>query len=79
MATFTVQQGKRYRAEISLGFFERFASNATIEERLREAGFSEVQVSGSGSTRSAEALWLGPDTTATIPSQVTSVTEIVSA
>jgi hypothetical protein len=79
MTTFTVQQGKRYRTEISLGLFERFASNATIEERLREAGFSEVQVSGSGSTRSAEALWPGPDATATIPSQVTSVTEIVSA
>jgi len=26
MATFTVQQGKRYRATISLGFFERFAT-----------------------------------------------------
>jgi hypothetical protein len=79
MATFTVQQGKRYRAEISLGLFERFAGNATIEERLREAGFSEVKVSGSGSTRSAEALWIGPDTTATMPAQVTSVTEITSA
>ena len=79
MATFTVQHGKRYSAEISLGLFERFASNATLEEKLREVGFAEVQVSGSGSARTAEALWPGPDTTATIPSQVTSVTEITSA
>jgi hypothetical protein len=42
MATFTVQQGKRYRATISLGFFERFASNDTIAGKLRDAGFYEV-------------------------------------
>ena len=38
MATFTVQQGKRYSATISLGIFERFASNDTIAAKLREAG-----------------------------------------
>jgi hypothetical protein len=43
MAQFTVQQGKRDRAEILLGFFERIVSNETIESRLREAGFSEVR------------------------------------
>ena len=37
MAVFTVEQGKRYRAEISLRFFERIVSNETIESRLREA------------------------------------------
>jgi hypothetical protein len=56
MATFTVRQGKRYRATISLGFFERFASNDTIAAKSRDAGFYEVQVTGSGSTRYAEAL-----------------------
>jgi hypothetical protein len=39
MADFTVEQGKRYRAEISLGFFERIVSNETIESRLREESF----------------------------------------
>ena len=79
MADFTVQQGKRYRAEISLGFFERIVSSETIASRLREAGFSEVIVSGSGAMRSAEALWSRPDTTAPMPVQVTSVTEITDA
>ena len=55
MAEFTVQQGKRYRAEISLGFFERIVSNETIESRLREAGFADVRVDGSGAARRAEA------------------------
>ena len=60
MATFTVKQGKRYRATITLGWLERWAGNETIAERLRAAGFSEVSVSGSGGTRMAEAVWAGP-------------------
>ena len=78
MATFTAQQGKRYRAEISLGFFERLVSNDTIESRLREAGFSDVRVWGSGGIRYAEALWPGADTTATMPTQVAAIAEIPS-
>jgi hypothetical protein len=76
MATFTVQQGKRYRATIALGSLERWAGNDTIAERLRAAGFSEVSVSGSGGQRVAEAVWAGPDTTGEMPSQVTEVIEI---
>jgi hypothetical protein len=79
MADFTVQHGRRYRAELSLGFFERIVSNEAIASRLREAGFSDVTVSGSGASRSAEAVWPGPDTTAPMPAQVTSVTEITDA
>ena len=30
MAAFTVQQGKRYRAEISLGFFERMKGRRRV-------------------------------------------------
>jgi len=76
MAIFTVQQGKRYRATITLGWLERLAGNETIAERLRAAGFSEVSVSGNGGTRVAEALWAGPDSTGEMPAQVTQVIEI---
>jgi hypothetical protein len=76
MATFTVQQGKRYRATISLGPLERFASNDTIAAKLRDAGFNEVQVSGSGGTRYAEALWPSSETTADMPSQIAAISEI---
>jgi hypothetical protein len=78
MTTFTVQQGKRYRATIALGFLERFASNETIADRLRGAGFSEVRVSGSGATRHAEALWPNADATAELPQQIASVSEIAA-
>ena len=76
MAIFTVRQGKRYRATISLGFFERWASNETIAEKLRAAGFSEVTVTGSGGTRTAEAVWPGPNATGEMPSQITEVVEV---
>ena len=76
MAVFTVEQGKRYSAEISLRFFERIVSNETIESRLRDAGFTTVRVEGSGATRHAEAFWPGPDTTAKMPAQIATIAEL---
>ena len=76
MATFTVRQGRRYRATITLGWLERLAGNETIAGKLRDAGFAEVKVEGSGGTRHAEALWPGPDTTAEMPAQITEVIEV---
>ena len=76
MATFTVRQGRRYRATISLGMLERLASNDTIAERLRAAGFSDVTVTGSGAVRIAEALWSNPDATADMPKQIATVAEV---
>jgi len=76
MAAYTVQQGKRYRATITLGWLERWASNDTIAEKLRAAGFSEVRVSGSGGTRIAEAVWAASNSTGEMPAQVTQVIEI---
>jgi hypothetical protein len=77
MTEFTVKNGTRYRAEVALGFFERLVSNETLESILREKGFADVRASGSGATRYVEALWPGPDTTATLPAQVASIAEIV--
>jgi hypothetical protein len=76
MAGFAVRQGKRYRATISLGLVERFATNEMIADRLRAAGFSDISVTGSGATRLAEALWPGADTSAELPTQLTEVVEL---
>ena len=76
MAAFTVRQGGRYRATLTLGWLERWASNEQIAEQLRAAGFSDISVSGSGWTRIAEASWPGPDTTAEMPSQITEVIDL---
>jgi transketolase N-terminal domain/subunit len=76
MATFTVRQGKRYRANLSLGLLERLASNEMIADQVRSAGFADVTVSGTGAQRVAEALWPSADVTAEMPSQIIAVSEI---
>ena len=76
MAVYTVRQGGRYRAILTLGWLERWASNEQIVEQLRAAGFSDISVTGSGWTRIAEASWPGPDTTAEMPSQITEVSDL---
>lgn len=76
MAVFTVRQGRRYKATISLGMLESFAGNDMIAERLQEAGFAEISVEGNGATRYAEGLWPNGDASAELPAQITAVTEI---
>src|SRR4029079_14147508 len=79
MGTFTVRHGRRYRATISLGLLESLAGNDTIADRLRTAGFDDISVKGSASTRHAEARWPKNDATAEMPVQVSAVTEIEAA
>lgn len=74
--SFTLRHGQRYRATITLSGFEQFASNDIIAGKLTEYGFSNVVVTGSGSTRQAEATWNGPDTTGQIDSHIQSVVEL---
>jgi hypothetical protein len=76
MAQFTVYQGKRYGATISLNLVERLASNEMVAQKFRDLGFSEVRVSGRGGTRSAHALWPLQDATAEIPPQIKSIDEV---
>jgi hypothetical protein len=70
---FTLQSGKRYRATITLGFVERLASNDTIAEKFRDAGFADVHVTGDGATRYAEGVWSSEDTKPTYPAQLSDI------
>ena len=47
-----------------------------IADRFREAGFADVEVKGSGRTRSGHALWPHDDASANIPDEIASVEEI---
>lgn len=76
MTAFTVRKGARYQAAFALNWLERLASNEMIAAPLRDAGFTEVKVSGKGATRRATALWPLDDRTAEIPPQVVEITEI---
>lgn len=77
MSDFTVRRGRRYRATISLGLLEQLAGNEIIADKLRAVGFAEVEVTGSGAERVAEALWPLEDSSAPLPPQITSVVELV--
>jgi hypothetical protein len=47
-----------------------------IADRFREAGFADLEVKGSGRTRTGQALWTHDDASADIPDEITSVEEI---
>jgi hypothetical protein len=76
MATYTVQNGKRYRAKIRLGLLQSVASNEQVADKFREAGFTEVSVSGSGHERQGKGLWPHADATAEVPDEIASVEEL---
>ena len=73
---FTVHQGKRYRATLSLGSVERMADNAQIAQKFRALGFVSVRVSGSGATRKVEGVWPGKETSANLPRQIVAVARL---
>jgi hypothetical protein len=73
---FTVHQGRRYRATLTLSLFEQFAGNDVVASRLDQVGFKDVVATGDGATRQAEGRWTGPDTTAHLDPHITSVVEL---
>jgi len=75
-AEFTVHQGKRYRATLSLNSVERLADNALIARKFRALGFSkEVRVSGTA-IRLVEGVWPRKDASAPLPPQIVAVAVI---
>lgn len=75
-ASFTVRHGHRYRATVTLGFLEQFASDDQVAKAIAGYGFTDVVVTGSGGTRQAEATWNGPDTTAPIDSHLSQIVDL---
>lgn len=73
---FTVRHGRTYRATVTLTGFEIFASNDQIAALLQGYGFTQVRVTGGGSTRQAEAVWSGTDTTAPLDRHLSNVVEL---
>jgi hypothetical protein len=61
---------------VRLGLLQSVASNDTVADKFREAGFTDVVVTGSGRTRHAEGSWRLKDASAEIPDEVRDVREI---
>ncbi len=75
---YTLERGKRYKSMITLGFVERLASNEAIASRFREAGFTDVTVTGEGGTRYAEGVWSADNLRPTFPPQISDFSEVVT-
>ena len=73
---FTVHQGNRYRATLSLNSVERLADNALIARKFRALGFSNVHVSGTGTIRRVEGVWPRKDASAPLPPQIVAVAKL---
>jgi hypothetical protein len=73
---FKVQQGKRYRATLSLNSVERLVDNSLIERKFRALGFSGVRVSGTGATRRVEGVWPRKDASAPLPPEIVAVARL---
>jgi hypothetical protein len=68
---FTVHQGKRYRATLSLNSVERLADNALIARKFRALGFTRVRV-----LRRVEGVWPRKNASATLPRQIVAVARL---
>jgi hypothetical protein len=73
---FSLRKGKRYKASIVLGTFERMVSNATLKAELEKVGFSDVKVTGTSSIRYVVAAWQRADQDREIPRQVHEIIEM---
>ena len=73
---FTVHQGKRYRATLSVNSVERLADNALIARKFRALGFAKVRVSGAGAIRRVEGVWPREDASAHLPPQIVAVASL---
>ena len=76
MAEFTLAQGKRYKATLTLGWLEQIASNDQIASEFANAGFGDVVVEGSGDTRIARGVWSRESMQVSLPDQVSEITEL---
>jgi hypothetical protein len=73
-ALFTIHQGKRYRAAISLNWVERLASNEIVAQmRSRFFGCPSIRARRYAQSR---ALWPAQDVSAEIPPQIKSIEEV---
>jgi len=79
MPKFTVENGKSYEAKIKLVGFEVMASNDQVVDKLRELGFSNLEVTGEGDIRDASGTWTGQTATVDLPEQIAKIDEVVIA
>lgn len=51
--------GIKYRADVTLNFVQRLASNERVAEEFEKIGFIDITVTGDGKNRKATGTWNG--------------------
>jgi hypothetical protein len=76
--TFTVHQGKRYQATVTLNWLEQgFATEDAIEQKFKDLGFTNVTaVQTTAATWQVTGTWPGADTTEPIDPHLSDIVEI---
>jgi hypothetical protein len=68
--------GHHYEATINVGLLAGMVSNETVAQKLTDAGFTDVIVTGSGAIRTASGIWNGATENVALPNQIVEVHEI---
>lgn len=71
-----LEQNARYRAKIELSFLQSLADNNIIAGKLKEAGFADVLVTGTGRLRNAVGRWPKEKMNVQLPAEVKQVQKI---
>jgi hypothetical protein len=73
---YNLQFQKSYKATLKLGMFEQMVGNDTVAQKLVDAGFVNVLVTGSGRDREATGTWSRSSRQADVPSQITAIYDL---
>jgi hypothetical protein len=76
MGDFTIIQGHRYSATINLSWAESWGSDNQVAAVFAKAGFADVVVTGTGSTRQGEGTWSGPTMTGPLDPHLSDVKDL---
>lgn len=72
-----LEKYSKYQGAISLTKGEAFiASNNYLKRELEKAGFTNVEVTGSGTQRNATGVWSRETMEAALPKQVTEIKKL---
>lgn len=71
--TWPLTKGARYRATLTLGYFESYAGNSTIASRFADGGFIDVTVTGSDKVRTIQGTWNKDDQTIPLDAHISDV------
>jgi hypothetical protein len=73
---FQIEKNQNYKAEVELGFVDKFATNEQVAAKFKSVGFTNVVSTGSGKNRTVTGTWSGESKIVELPKQITTVDKV---